>query len=238
VLVQNNHLAIDINTVAVRFTKWNDGELVDEKTSTFVEQNDALYKSQLEEFWNSTGWKSTDFAEVSLSWSEKQTTLVPTNVFNESDKNAIFSLSFGSPQGEVDYNRIAVPHVVNVYAIPFWVKSFFVIRFPRIVIQHEGTYLLRGLYAQARKEYKSQLVVHQNHFLLACTKGDDLVFYSSFEWLNERDIVYYYSFFLQQQHILPTKHQLDLCCGVGASVDRDLLKRFTIVRICCVMWII
>jgi len=222
----NSHLAININYVSVRFTVWSKGLLFAEKNYTFVEQHDAMYKPQLETFWNNTGWKSTDFSEVSLSWSEKQTTLVPTNIFNESTKRDIFYLSYGrsTPSDEIDYNRLALPNVVNVYAIPFWVKSFFVIRFPKIVIQHEGTHLLRGLYAQVGRRNKSQMVLHKDHFLLACANSNEIIFYSSFDWSNERDIIYYYSFFLQQQ----TQTALDIPLEIGLGFDAELEKELLV----------
>jgi len=221
----NSHLAIDINYVAVRFTIWQNGLLIDKKDYNFIEQHNSLYKSQLETFWNNTGWRSIDFSEVSLSWSEKQTTLVPTNIFNESNKKAIFALCYGptTPADEIDYNRIALPNVVNIYSIPFWVKSFFVIRFPKIIIQHEGTHLLRGLYSKSTKIKKNQLILHKNHFLLASLHNDKIIFYSSFDWLHERDVVYYYSFYLQQQKETALDSTLEISIGVGVQVNKNLL---------------
>lgn len=222
-----NHLAIDINTSAVRFVKLSGDFVLQEKSFVFTDKQDYRYKQQLEDFWNQTEWKGSDFDDVSLSWSEKQTTLVPVNVFNESDKDSIFSLSYGGQinNDEIDYNRIPMQGVVNVYSIPFWVKSFFVIRFPRIVIQHEGTHLIRGIFSGQTFRLKSKIVLHENHFLLVIVKENNLKFYSSFEWSTIEDIVYYYSFSVQQQGYAQQLNELEVSIGAGAEMDIEQLKK-------------
>jgi hypothetical protein len=225
--MSKNQLAIDINTSAVRFVKLNGDFVVQEKTFSFGDKQDYRYKQQLEEFWKETTWKEADFDDVSLSWSEKQTTLIPVNVFNESDKDTIFALSFGKQihSDGIDYNRIPVQGLVNVYSIPLWVKSFFVIRFPRIVIQHEGTHLIRGVFAAQTFKLKTKLIVHQHHFLMLIVKENNLKFYSSFEWSSIEDIVYYYSFSIQQLEISEQLNDVEITSGAGAESDWSELKK-------------
>lgn len=225
--MSRNQLAIDINTSAVRFVKLSGDFVVQEKTFTFVDKQDYRYKQQLEDFWKGTDWKEADFDDISLSWSEKETTLVPVNVFNESDKEAIFTLSFGKEvqSNEIDYNRIPLQGIVNVYSIPLWVKSFFVIHFPRIVIQHEGTHLIRGIFSGQTFKLKTKLIVHEHHFLMLIVKENSLKFYSSFEWNSIEDIVYYYSFAVQQSGFSEQLNELEISLGSGSQADREELKK-------------
>lgn len=225
--MSKTHLAIDINTSAVRFVKLAGDFVVQEKTFVFGDKQDYRYKQQLEEFWKETGWKEADFDDVSLSWSEKQTTLVPVNVFNESDKDAIFTLSFGkeTQNNEIDYNRIPIQGLVNVFSIPSWIKSFFVIRFPRIVIQHEGTHLVRGIFSGQTFKLKTKLIIHESHFLMLMVKENNLKFYSSFEWGSIEDIVYYYSFAIQQSGFPEQLNDVEINPGAGANADWEELKK-------------
>lgn len=220
-----NHLSIDINHSAVRLVKLNGDFAVQEKTVVFTDKQDYRFKQQLEDFWKETGWKESEFDEVVLSWSGGRTTLVPVNVFNESDKEAIFQLSYGTDTDheEVDYNRLSMQGIVNVYSIPFWVKSFFVLRFPRIIIQHEGTHLIRGIFAGQTFKLKTKIVIHENHFLIAMVKENNLQFYSSFEWNTVEDIVYYYSFSVQQQEYSRQINEVEISVGAGAVIDPDEL---------------
>lgn len=222
----HNHLAIDINTSAVRFVKLKGDFVLDEKSFDFTDKQDYRYQSQLEDFWNQTTWKELDFEKVSLSWSEKQTTIVPANVFNESDKNALFSLTFGTktPINEIDYNRLPIQGVVNVYALPSWVKSFFVLRFPRIVMQHEGTHLIRGVFEGQTFKLKTKLILHKEHFLLLVVKENNLKFYSAFDWTTLEDIVYYFSYTNQQLGYDQQLNELEVALGVGVTEDLEKLK--------------
>lgn len=221
-----NHLAIDINHSAVRLVQLSGDFVLREKTFMFEAKQDYRFRQQLEDCWNETGWKESDFDEVTLAWSGNQTTLVPVNVFNESDKDAIFFLSYGNQlhSEETDYNRIPMQGIVNVYSIPLWVKSFFVMRFPRVVIQHEGTHLIRGIFSGQTSRLKTKIVLHEHHFLIAAVKENNLQFYSSFDWSTPEDVVYYYSFFIQQQGYAKEHNEVEISAGSGAVIDLEQLK--------------
>ncbi len=222
-----NHLTIDINKSSVRFSLLNGNILVKERSFIFSDRQDYRYKQQLDDFWKETNWKESDFDEVSLSWSEYQTTLIPSNVFNESDKDSIFQLTFGSNihQEEIDYNRLPMQGIVNIFSIPLWVKSFFVIRFPRIVIQHEGTHLIRGLFSEATFKLKSKISLHQDHFIVAVVKENNLQFYSTFEWTTIEDIVYYYSFLMQQLSFQDQENELEIAVNNNLELNEESLTK-------------
>jgi hypothetical protein len=221
-----NHLAIDINSSAVRFVKMNGDFVLQEKAFVFSDKQDYRYKQQLEEFWNQTGFQEQEFDDITLSWSENQTALVPVNVFNESTKDAVYSLCFGQQISSdvVDYNRLPLQGIVNVFAMPLWVKSFFVIRFPRIVMQHEGTHLIRGVFAGSTFKLKTKIVLHEQHFLLLMVQENKLKFYSAFEWNTIEDVAYYYSFTMQQQEVTGQVNEVELVSGAGAVIDLEQLK--------------
>lgn len=222
----NHHLAIDINTQSVKFTKLNGHFVVDQHSFTFLEKQDYRYKQQLEEFWEEMQWKQMDFDEVTISWSEKDSTLVPTNVFNESDKDAIYQLCFGvNTIGGISYDRLPMQGVVNVYSIPMWVKSFFVMRFPRVIIQHEGTHLIRGVFNGQTFKLKAKIICHENHFMLALVKESNLIFYSTFEYQSLEDLIYYFSYSLQQLGLQDQDVEIELACGSGTKIDMEEVSK-------------
>ena len=215
------HLAIEINTGAVRFVKLDGSFVLSKREHVFTDKQDYRYNQQLSDFMAENQLKEIDFDECSVCWSGKQSTIVPTNVFNESSANSIFKLCFGEgfESNEIDYNRVSDPNVVNVHHIPFWVKSFFVIKFPRVVMQHEGTHLLRGIFKNATFKLKATLVFHEDFFQLVVVKENNLQFYSSFDYTSIEDIVYYISFTIQQKEWMNTPMDIVLSNGVGAHVD-------------------
>jgi len=220
------HLAIEINTGAVRFVKLDGSFIVSKNEFTFVDKQDYRYNQQLTEYLEYLQFKEIDFDECSLSWSCKQSTLVPSNVYNESDANSIFNLCFGESisNNEIDYNRIADPSIVNVHWFPFWLKSFFVVKFPRIVMQHEGTHLLRGIFKESTFKSKAVIVLHQDFFTLILVKENNLHYYSSFEYSTIEDVVYYTHFTLQQKEW--SEYPLDILLnnGVGTTLDMEALS--------------
>lgn len=215
-------LAIEISTGAVRFSKLDGSFVVSKNEHVFTDKQDYRYNQQLTDFMTENQFKEIDFDECSVSWSGKQSTIVPTNVFNESSANTLFNLCFGDTysNSEIDYNRVADPNVVNVHHLPFWVKSFFVMKFPRVVIQHEGTYLLRGIFKNATFKLKATLVIHEDYFQLIIVKENNLQFYSSFDFSSLEDIIYYLSFTLQQKEW--TKVPIDIVLTNGAGGDVSL----------------
>ena len=224
--MSKRHLAIEIHSGAVRFIKLDGSFVVSQHDFKFVDSQDYRYSPQLSEFLQEAGLKEIDFDETSISWADKHSTLVPSNVFNESNAQDILTLSYGNKfeGNEIDYNRIIDPNVVNTHYLPFWLKSFFVVKFPRVVIQHEGTHLLRGLFKGATFKLKATIVIHEDYFTCVLVKENNLCFYSNFEFSTLDDIVYYLSFTLQQKEWMETPADVIINDGVGSEVDVNELK--------------
>lgn len=169
----------------------------------FSAKKEFQIKEQIQQFLSDHQLTETEFDEYSLSWFSPSSTLVPMNVFGASSAVDIFHACYTKPvvTNDIDYNRIAELSLVNVYDIPLWVKSFFVIRYPRIVLQHEGSVFLRGIFATSSFPLSVHIVLHQQHFILTIVKHNRLLFYNIYECGNENDLLYYLTFSLQQQNL-------------------------------------
>lgn len=222
-----SHLAIDVNLSGIRFTKMNGDFIVSEKSFSFTEKTENRYTAQLKQFWEQLNWNEAEFQDVSLSWSEYKSILVPMNVFNESNKSAIFKLAYqqSDEHDAIDYNRLPLHQMVHVFSIPAWIKSFFILRFPRIVIQHEGTMVVNGILDSQSFKLKATLIVHEQHFLLALVKENKLQFYSTFEWSAIEDVIYYLSFTLKQLGFEQSDCIVELVSGTAVDFDFDNLKK-------------
>ena len=212
------HIFIELSENTVRFFE-SSGDLIQTFEFTFTDKKDYRYKEQLDDFLEQAGLKLQDFEECTISWSSFRSTLIPSNIFSESNPEALFSLCYGKeiPLSHVDYNRIPEQGIVNLFEIPLWVKSFFVIRFPRSVIQHEGSHLIRGMFAEPSFKLKAQLLVYANYFVLAIVKENKLQFYSMFNYQENDDIVYNFMFSLQQKEYMDEISAIQVFPGVGSS---------------------
>ncbi len=224
------HLAIELSESAVRFSVLENGK-ANEYNFVFTDKKDYRYKEQLDEHLLATGLKNQDFDETTVSWSCKRTSLIPANIFGESKPESIFKLCFGEhvPTNHIDYNRISEHGMVNIFEIPLWVKSFFVIRYPRSIIQHEGSHLLRGIFAESAFKLKTTLIVYDSFVLITIVKENKLEFYNIFDFIENEDIIYHTMFTLQQKGFMNEAGILQICPGVGSSNDKinDLQSKFS-----------
>lgn len=210
-------LSIELSENAVRFSS-----LISDSVKTynyfFKDRIDYRYKEQLTEFLIESGLKEIDFDECIVSWSSFRSTLIPANVFGESKPEHLFRLCFGNEisTSEIDYNRIPEQGIVNLYQIPLWVKSFFVIKYPRSIIQHEGSHLIRGMFSEPNFKLRSTILVYQNYFLMGIVKENKLQFYSMFEYQTSDDVIYHLMFTLQQKEFIQENSTIQLYSGVGS----------------------
>ena len=220
-----SQLAIEISEYAVRFARLMDSEVQSVDVFFFKDKTDIRYKEQLDDIVKEKGYRDEEFDEYSLSWCTSVSSLLPNNVYGEVSEESVINLGFKSDisHDSIDHNRIPELSVVNVFSIPMWVKSFFVIRFPRIVMQHEGSHLLHGLLSANAFSLQVVVVLHETTFNVTVTNENELRFYSYFEYENEEDVIYHLMYTLQQNNLLNRKGKLLMCAGVGAD-DQKLIS--------------
>jgi len=216
-----NVLSIELSEHSIR-TVYLENNLPNVVDYVFTDRQEHRIKEQLKEFFDDKGLRTTDFDEHLISWSAQKSTLIPSNVFSESSPDELYRLCFGKPHdnGSIDYNRIPEHGIVNLFHMPSWVKSFFVLNFPRSIIQHEGTHLLRGILSQHAFRLKASLLVYPDYFLLTLVKENKLLFYSQFDQHSSEDIIYHTLFVLQQKELMDEQLRIEICNGAG--MDRNI----------------
>lgn len=220
------HLAIEASPSAIAFTILN-GE-----TSTFFQTIEITGKTEQESKANLSDQFKTiealqhDFDEVTLAWSHAKSTLVPSIVLNDSTAKDVFQLCFGSTTDDfdVDYNRIAELSIVNVYEIPSWIKSFLVMKFPRVIIQHTGSHAVRRVMHKNAFDLKATVLLFDGYFMLSMAKHNKLEFYSFFDYLAPEDVLYHLTFALQQKELMNEKGSIELVSGI--SSDKATIAAF------------
>lgn len=213
------HLAIELSESAVKFTSLIDKNKSAEYFFEFYDRTEQRYKDQLLQAIEDSGLKNQNFDEHTISWFSSKTSLIPANLYGESTKEDIFRLSFGdtTPTSDIDYNRIPENSLVNVFDMPQWVKSFFVLRHPRAIIQHESTMVLRKLFDGSLFQSRIVLIPHDNNFMLILTFEGKLQFYSIFDYQSAEDIIYNLLFTLQQKNRVGQSAELLWCNGIGTG---------------------
>jgi hypothetical protein len=230
--MSKKQLVVDINRYAVRFTRMVDHTPEQQFTFHFKDKSDFGYKDQLDLFLGKTDFRALDWDEYSLSWFSDKTSVLPSSIFSETTHTAVFQLAFGNdiPENDIDFNRMPEFSGVNVYEIPIWVKSFFVTRFPRMILQHEGTHMMRGLLNGPSFKLKLVLSLQENKFILAAVKDTELKYYNSFEYQTVEDIIYHTAHLLQQNNWSDETGQLSIVPFLleennSAALAKDLFAK-------------
>lgn len=214
------HLAIDFSGQHIHFSILKGEDVIDSRTALLSSNKERENKEALELFIKENPSLNDDFDEITLSFATSRSTLVPNNVFDESGPRDLFKICFGQSveDSEIDYNRISEHAVINLYHIPTWIKSFFVIKYPRIVIQHEGTHLIRKALQQGFK-LKVYALIHEDHFQMSIIKHNEIQYYSSFDYQSDEDILYHLLFVLQQKELTHESGEVLLINGAGSNQD-------------------
>ena len=171
---------------------------------TFENKTDFYYKEELQQLIDKHQLQAVDYEEHVLSWYSETSSLVPMNLLEDSSASEILQFNFSEEklQFEADYNRIPELSIVNVFEIPLWVKSFFVLRFPRIILQHLGTGLIRGIFNTSSFKSTIHLFLLKTQTLLIHVRHNELLTYNSFEYSSETDLIYYTLNVLKQTQTL------------------------------------
>jgi hypothetical protein len=220
--MSKKQLIVDIDRESVRFTRLEGITVEQQFHFDFKDKTDFGYKDQLDVFLAKSDFRALDWGEYSLSWFSEKSTLLPYSVFNETDAIKAFQLSYGKSVDEnnIDFSRIPEFSGVNIYEIPMWVKSFFVSKFPRMVIQHEGSHVIRGLISGAGFALNILLAVHENHFLIVATHQKELKYYNTFEYQTAEDIVYHTAHLIQQYKWQEEKGKLHFVPSLIKSTEK------------------
>ena len=134
--------------------------------------------------------------------------------------SAIYSTCFSKEAitNDLDYNVISEGNCVTIFEIPLWLKSFFVIRYPRIILQHSVSHLLRSVLEKGNGT-EIHLTIYASYFYLVMVKSNMLLLANTYDYTNEDDLLYYTSFCIQQNELSFEKGNVFLHTSEESNTD-------------------
>ena len=157
-----------------------------------------------------------DYDSLVATAGGERNTLMPVDLFNHSKADDIFKLNYPEPIDNLDYNRIPELGIVNIYELPLWMKSLFVIKFPRVRMVHPATVILKGVFNQKTWRPFIHVYMNRNSFYLLITAKDKLSYYNRFDYTNQADMIYHILFVLEQKEMEPKDMEVALY-GVASN---------------------
>lgn len=209
--MSNTQLTIHISRTSVHVAEVlrSNREMIRSEYAPLHESTPQDYKEKLKAFIDQHGFDK-DYEEVTAAWSSANYALIPLRVFNESNPKSIHALLFGDKVKEqtVDFNRLMELNMVNVFEIPDWVKSFFVMRYPRITIKHEHGMFLRALFQNSTFDRAIHVSLCDDYMNISIVHHNELIFSNSFHYQTADDVLYYTLFSLEQKGLQKEKVKL------------------------------
>jgi hypothetical protein len=181
-------------------------------------------KEQLKKWVDEHGLKSNEFDEYSLVWCSPVNTLVPMSLFDASTPENLATAVFdgGISSEELDFNRLVEHGVVNVFQMPLWVKSFFVINFPRITMQHERTVEIRAALQTNSFHPKVVISVYADYVGVCIVEQGAVRFSNCFTYATKEDVLYYVQYALSNTTL--NKDQITIFANYGTSSSQQLAQ--------------
>lgn len=158
-------------------------------------------REAIEPIFKSEEFFSYDYHSLCAATGGNRSTLIPVDLFNHSKAEDVFKLNYPAPFDNLDYNRIPEIGIVNIYELPIWMKSLFVIKFPRIKIVHPVTVILKGVFNQPTFSPKMHVILEADSFYFLITSKSKLQYFNRFDYTNIADMVYHILFVLEQKEL-------------------------------------
>lgn len=219
-------LCVEISDAFCSLSEITGGKFTFRGTLLFQEKKDFQLKEALGAFLKESAGELSAYSEVSVSWIASNALLVPGAVFEPKSTEVLFASCFTKQVAatELDYNRISELSVVNLYEIPLWVKSFFVMKYPRALIQHEYSHQLRGIMKQAFR-LQVQVNIYPGLATIQVADKNELLFCNSFEIQHVNDVLYYLTFALQQLKIQDKPGKLNFHLHPESGISKEELEK-------------
>lgn len=177
-----------------------------------------------------------DYSNSLVLWSNDQTALVPTQLYENSKTENLLRLNFGYDfnKNDADFNRIPSLNLVSIYTIPLWLKTLFVLKFPGTTIIHSSTAWIKYLANKNSTNKICGVLSLENKMLSFIVFHNDspiICIQSQFQELD--DIAYYVTYALQNSKLEMTNGIIEIVDfhSENEALCQDLIKRLKELQI-------
>ena len=191
---ENYHLSVEISHQTISYC------IIDSNKRMCKLLFSSKYdKNNLVEFIKSDKYLTQDFQSISVSIINFPNTLVPLSLYNEKDKNDLFSLNH--ELDDIILVDIIKNDIKNLYAIPESLNNTLNNLFPNAKIRSQSSILINNfLNYQNNKQYL-YLYVKDNFVNIILTKNNTLTFQNKFSYQTKEDLLFYTLFCIQELNL-------------------------------------
>ena len=161
-----------------------------------------------------------EFDSVLCIYQNELSTLVPKSLFNENHLADYLKFNAKILMTDfIDYDTISINDSVNVYVPLVNVNNYLFERFGSFTYKHASTILIESVLQNSSKQKTIELFVNVGnlHFEVIAAKGNELIFYNTFDYNTKEDFIYYILFSIEQLKLSPETLKINL----SGQIDKD-----------------
>lgn len=189
------------------------------------------WKSGMVALFNTDELLTRKYPAVIAAFDSTFHTLLPSSLYDPGQLENYLRLNFELPEGLIIHtDHIAEMDAWNIWAIEPDLEEEFKKRFAQIVLFHSSTPLIKSILVNSNQDPgKNILHLHftKNRFDLAVLSGNSLLFFNTFHFENDEDILYFTLYTAEQLRIRPEDATLKLFGDIEMTSDTvKLLREF------------
>jgi hypothetical protein len=176
-------------------------------------------------------WLDGPFKMVKIAYDGKNSTLVPSSLFEAGELDRIYRFNFSISHDEVVFADHLMPlDAWQVYAVSESILEPTRNLFPKNKIVHSTSLLIESVWINYKNRINAPHVflnVREHLFDLMVFDGQQMIFFNTFPFQNPEDVAYYLIFMMEQLSFNPETTPLILLGSIetGDALS-DLLHRY------------
>ena len=209
-------LTIHINDNWLVFCMFSENKLIELNKINFLEKKSPTFLlKSIKKYFKNSSEKLSDLEIVKLVYYNTNSTLVPTDLFDE--KNSLNFLKFNAKIQVDDFtanDSLIDNEIKNIYVPYVNINNYIFEKFNSFEYHHYSTILIEELKKRLNSNFSNAVFLNigdKNIDITHFNKGK-IIFYNSFEFSNNEDVLYYLLYCLNELN-LDTKKILVSCTG-------------------------
>ena len=201
-LANHYHLSIEISAFSLCYCILNNKTLSYEYTKEYNLSSDQDTKTEISEIITNDTILKADFSSKSIAYVNSPSTLVPSALYKEEDKELF--LSFNTKiSGDVISDNITSQEAYLIYCIPEGIESVITNFFPDAKQKSQESILIEQYVKLNTNTENAYLHLNKNKATVTIFKKNKFIFNNTFEYSTKEDLLYFVLFAFEQVKVSP-----------------------------------
>jgi hypothetical protein len=194
--LDNYHLSIELSPRSLTYS------IIEPNKRRCMLLSSSLYTNQedLSNIFTKDNYLSEIFLSKSIALVNYPNTLVPEKVFNENDKEKLFSLNHNLDETILTDN-IKNNNIINLYSIPKSLHQTIKNIIPDAKISSQSSILINSFLSNNNNIKKLNLYIKDDFVHILITNNNQLIFQNKFEFTSKEDLLFYTLFCIQENNL-------------------------------------